>query len=474
MSKQKIVFGTGGWRTLIGQGFDKTNVLKVVAAISEVFKGAVVYISYDHRFLSVEAANWAAEYLLSRDHIVHYSDQPIPTPVHMHYVLKQQLEIGLMITASHNPYLYNGIKVIVKEGRDAPLELTQKLEKIANSFTESQLLIDDQKVDRSNLINVNPIKNYVNDVIRLIDIERIKTRDFRVLIDPMHGVSRDTLQMLLAQGYVLVDFINEEQDAFFGSKMPAPEENVLELLKMKIIHDGKYDFGIATDADADRVALIDDKGRYLDANTILSLIYDYLLSYTTHRGAVVRNTTTTHLLDDIASNFNQQSYEVPVGFKQISQTMTKYDALLGGESSGGIALRNHIHGKDGIFVALIIFEMLSASGRKLSQLVDRLHQKYGKYYSSEIRVNFAEKQKAEFLKFIENYEIFELRGLEIKNVSRNDGLKIVYSEGSWVSLRLSGTEPLFRAVVESRNKDTKRRIKYNIINLLERELNAIA
>lgn len=466
-----IEFGTGGWREVIGVNFTKVNIQKIVTAVSLLYPEEPILVSYDHRFLSKEAASWSVEILKSRNHLVHFSSNPIPTPVHMHYVMEQGLKIGLMITASHNPAIYNGIKVIVEGGRDAPQEVTREIEKTANALDVEELITNTKNSNHlNNLMHVKPIISYIESVLGLVDINLIKKRNFRVLLDTMHGVSKDTMSMLLGNAFVMVDIINGEHDALFGGQTPAPELDTLEVLRMKIRNSDQYNFGIATDADSDRIAIIDDTGRYLDANTILALLYEHLLSSTNHKGDVVRNITTTHLLDEIASNYNQKSHEVPVGFKYIGEAMRKYDAVLGGESSGGIAFKTHIQGKDGIFSAMLVLEMLSQSGLSLSEMVDRLYRKYGMFYRKDYTVHLdkALQNIEDKLKEIES--LFYITGLEVRKISYLDGIKIYYSEGSWLSVRASGTEPLLRLISESRNKETCARIIQQAKDVIDKEL----
>lgn len=465
-----IKFGTGGWREIIGDKFTKQNVQRIVLSISLLYPKEPLLISYDHRFLSKEAAEWCEDILKRRGHLVHFSSNPIPTPVHMHYVMKQELKLGLMITASHNPALYNGIKVIVKGGKDAPEYITTEIEELANELNPDALLKDLHKHDVIESIQVQPMIEYVESVLGLVDTSLIKKRNFRVLLDSMHGVSKDTMSMLLANSFVLVDIINGERDTLFGGITPAPELEALEVLRMKVRNSNRYDFGIATDADADRLAIVDDLGRYLDANTILALLYEHLLSSTEYKGDVVRNVTTTHLLDEIAQNYNYEAHEVPVGFKHISAEMKKYNAILGGESSGGIAFKTHIKGKDGIFSAMLVLEMLSQSGLPLSHMVDRLNKKYGMFYKSEYIIQLDNFNLNITERIMEIEKRFFIKGIEVNNITHLDGLKINYSDGSWLSVRPSGTEPILRLVSESRNERTSERIVQQAKEVIYEEL----
>ena len=372
-----IKFGTGGWRAIIGEEFTKENIQKLALAMSlkikaEHVENKPVVIGYDRRFLSKEAVIWSCEIFGQQGIKVLFVDRSSPTPLIMFYVMKHDLSYGMMVTASHNPAIYNGIKVFTKGGRDADEHQTADIERYLEQA--DKLYVPDPEengqmpphayqelVKNGQVVEMNPMNEYLDNIISLINLDAIRERDLRIAIDPMYGVSLTALCTILSIARCTVEAINSQHDTLFGGKMPAPTENTLRNLQNYVL-DRYCDIGIATDGDADRLGVIDDKGHYLHANTILVMLYYYLLKYRGWRGPAVRNLSTTHVLDKVAESFGQKCYEVPVGFKYISAKMQETDAIIGGESSGGLTVKGHIHGKDGIYAASLLVEMMAVSG----------------------------------------------------------------------------------------------------------------
>ncbi|MBO4954704.1 MAG: phosphoglucomutase/phosphomannomutase family protein, partial [Clostridia bacterium] len=326
-----IKFGTGGWRAIIGDEFIKENICLLAQAVAEDMepgKDAVV-IGYDRRFLSDTAAIWASEVFAGNGIKVWFVDRIAPTPLVMFGVKDLETKYGMAITASHNPAAYNGIKLFTAGGRDASAETTVKFEEIlAKGVTVKAMPFEEGQ--EKGLIEMADIYNrYIDSIIDMIDMKAIRKKQLKILLDPMFGVSRTSLQTVLMTARCDVDIINDRHDALFGGKLPAPTENTLSDLRDRVVQE-HYDLGIATDGDADRIGIIDRDGNYIKPNEILALLYYYLMKYKGQRGAVVRNIATTHLLDRIAEDFGQQCLEVPVGFKHISSGMEETDAIIGG------------------------------------------------------------------------------------------------------------------------------------------------
>ena len=378
-----VKFGTGGWRAIIGEEFTKENIQKLALAIclkmkEEGVENQGVVMGYDRRFLSKEAIIWSCEIFGNQGIRVWFVNRSSPTPLVMFYVMKHELSYGMMVTASHNPAIYNGIKVFIYGGRDADERQTAEIEyylEQAEKLYEPNEQENGQMppasylelVRRGMVREINPMNEYLDNIISVINMDAIKERDLRVAIDPMYGVSLTALSTILSVARCTIETINSRHDTLFGGKMPAPTERTLRNLQNYVL-DRYCDIGIATDGDADRLGVIDDQGHYLHANGILVMLYYYLLKYKGWRGPAVRNLATTHVLDKVAESFGQKCYEVPVGFKHISAKMQETDAIIGGESSGGLTVKGHIHGKDGIYAAALLVEMIAVSGKKLSEI----------------------------------------------------------------------------------------------------------
>lgn len=449
-----IQFGTGGWRAFIGEEFTKDNVRLVAQALSNIMineqaqeKGFV--IGYDRRFLSDKAGKWFAEVIAANGIKVSFIDRFVPTPIVMFQAKEMGCIYSACITASHNPADYNGIKVFIEGGRDADEIITQKIEQQIAHLTQQ----DVSSVDFEEALNdgcieiINPMNNFVDSIIDKIDMASIKKANLRVLIDPMFGVAKNALQTVLISARCDVDVINDGENPSFGGLMPSPNAATLYRLKHLVAHDG-YDIGIGTDGDADRLGIIDEKGHFIHPNEVLLLLYYYLLEYKGWKGSVVRNIATTHLLDKVAADHGEKSFEVPVGFKHISSQMEADDSLLGGESSGGLTIRGHIKGKDGVFASSLLVEMISVTGKKLSEMLDEIYAKYGYAYTAEGDCTFkASEKEALYNKIYIEKQLPEFEH-EIEKVSYEDGAKVYFKNGGWVIARFSGTEPLLRILLK--------------------------
>lgn len=299
---------------------------------------------------------------------------------------------------------------------------------------------------------INPMNEYLDNILSVINVDAIRKRDLRVAVDPMYGVSLTALSTILAVARCTVETINAQHDTLFGGKMPAPAQDTLKNLQNYVL-DRYCDIGIATDGDADRLGVIDDKGHYLHANQILVMLYYYLLKYKGWRGDAVRNLATTHMLDKVAESFGQKCYEVPVGFKYISAKMQETDAIIGGESSGGLTVKGHIHGKDGIYAASLLVEMIAVTGKSLSEIVKDIEDQYGETHMEERSYRFTAEEKARIQKvLLEEQKLPELP-FEVSRVSYQDGCKVYFKNGGWVSARFSGTEPLLRIFCEMEKEE---------------------
>ena len=454
-----IKFGTGGWRAVIGEDFICENIRLVAAGILQLAKEEnktekPIIIGYDRRFLSENGAKWVAETLAAGGITVLFLNRSAPTPLIMHTVKDKELHYGIEITASHNPSNYNGIKLIVDEGRDAPLETTGRLEEIINSIKSPKYIEFECAVDEGKIQYLHsPFNKFLDDIIDLLDMKALRERGLRVLFDTMHGSGAYPLQVIFHTARCTIDTMNLNKDAYFGGMMPAPTKKTLSALNDSVIN-GKYDLGIAMDGDGDRLGIIDSNGRFISANEILCLLYYYLVKYKGWTGPVVRNLATTHMLDRIAEDFGEKCYEVPVGFKYISSKIDEVDAVLGGESSGGLTVRGHIHGKDSVYAASLFAEMISVTGKTATEMFEELELKYGKFEMVEDNLRFAPELKDKINDIIFNQKKLPNFKKEVVRVNYEDGCKVYFEDDSFVICRFSGTEPLLRIFAESSTAET--------------------
>ena len=454
-----IQFGTGGWRAIIADGFTKENIRLVAAGLAALMEkeglaGATVCVGYDRRFLSKESACWASEVLAGYGYHVFVVNRSAPTPLIMYTVKRLELPYGMAITASHNPAIYNGIKVFTRGGRDADKTVTGKIEaEIARIAPEDVKSVDYEEALRLGLVQEGyPFNEYIDSILSFLNVDAIKNSRLRIAIDPMYGVSQSSLRTILMTCRCDVDVIHEQHDTLFGGRMPAPSEGALKMLSDYVVEQ-KCALGLATDGDADRLGVIDEHGRYLHPNTLLVLLYYYLLKYRGWSGPCVRNNSTTHLLDRVAGAMGQECYEVPVGFKHISAKMAETNAIIGGESSGGMAVRGHIAGKDGIYAAALLVEMLAVTGKSISELYREITDQYGTlcYAEESFTMTAARKQELQELLY-EKQQVPDFPNT-VERVSCEDGCKVFFADGSWIICRFSGTEPLLRMSAEGENPE---------------------
>ncbi len=450
-----IQFGTGGWRAIIGDNFTKDNIIKVAQSLANLMKKEAaaekgLVIGYDKRFLSDRAAKWISEVFAGNQIKVYFIRRVAPTPLVMFSVKTIGTAYGVAVTASHNPAEYNGIKVFTKGGKDADIEVTNKMEADIHGMTAADIKMKpfEDAVQEGLIQLIHPFNDYIDTIISMIDMESIRKQDLRILVDPMYGVSKTALQTLLMTARCEIDTIHDSHDPGFGGRMPSPSEETLRHLRNLVV-EKQYDLGIGTDGDADRLGIIDETGVYIHPNMIMSLLYYYLLNYKNWRGPVVRNIATTHLLDAIARDAGEECYEVPVGFKHISKKMAETDAVIGGESSGGLTIRGHIKGKDGIFAAALLVEMICVTGKRLGEMMRELEEKFGSFRMEEANLAFHPKEKERLVKLLFEERKLPVFHAEIDHVSYLDGVKVYFKDNSWIIARFSGTEPLIRIFAES-------------------------
>ena len=453
-----VHFGTGGWRAIIGDEFTRANIQILAKAMCRKMKAEGVadspmVIGYDRRFLSKETVFWTCEVFAKEGIKVLFINRSVPTPVVMFYVMKHNLPYGMMVTASHNPALYNGVKVFTAGGRDANAEVTKNIEgyirKVEEEYAGKPVpsMPYEDALKAGLVTEFNPLNEYLDNIIERINMKAIRDAHLHIALDPMYGVSLTSLKIILYTARCDMDLINDAHDTLFGGHMPAPNANTLRALQTYVI-DHKCDIGLATDGDGDRIGVIDDRGRYLHANDILVILYYYLVKYKGWHGPVVRNLSTTHILDRVAEDFGEKCYEVPVGFKYVSAKMQETDAVLGGESSGGLTVRGHINGKDGVYAAMLLVEMLAVTGKKISEILDDIHKEYGTSHMEEHAFRMTPARKQEIYKELMEERKLPEFGEAVDHVSYMDGCKVYFKNNGWISARFSGTEPLLRIFCE--------------------------
>lgn len=450
-----IRFGTGGWRAVISEGFTMHNVSRLSQALAnkiirEDQERRGVLIGYDRRFLSDRAAEVSAEVFAGNNIHVTLVAEDAPTPLINFATCLKEAAFGLAYTASHNPPEYNGLKVFHTDGSLLLTEETEEIEQEANALTLNDIVkLDlDLAIEAGIVQREDFTQRYVDSVEAQVDMDAIRAAGLRVIFDPMYGVGEVAINMVLTEARCRVRIIHERHDPLFGGRSPAPSMDALRLLSTYVKDEG-YDLGLATDGDADRVAVIDERGEYVSVNDLLLLIYHYLHEVRGQKGGVVRNIATTHLLDRLAARFEESSVEVPVGFKYVTQAMIEHNALLGGESSGGITIRGHILGKDGVLASALIIEMMARTGKYISQLLQEVYDLTGRLYAIEENAPATPEMRIVVPDRLRKVQVDRILGCPVLRISHMDGFKFYLENDNWVMLRFSGTEALLRIFSEA-------------------------
>ncbi len=449
-----IQFGTGGWRAVIGDNFTRANIERIAAALArrmvrENCAEQGICVGYDRRFLSREACIWFSEVLAGEGVRVWFVNLNCPTPQIMFTVQRRELPYGAMITASHNPAIWNGIKLFTAGGRDATEDITRPIQDEANALDPEKILRTDfeKALAGGTIVFTDPRDEYLDSILSQIRIDAIRKKHPRIVLDPMFGVSLSGLQTILYTCRCDVDVINDRHDAFFGRHLPAPTPATLVDLQQAVLEHHAA-VGIATDGDADRLGIVDEQGRYVSANEVLVLLYYYLLAFRGWKGAAVRNIATTHLLDRVAAAYGQTCVEVPVGFKHISAGMEAHDALIGGESSGGLTVRGHIRGKDGLYAASLLLEMLCVTGKPISRLIQEIYDRFGEAHMAEYDWALTPETRENIYQRIMVMRELPVLSRPVEKVSYMDGCKVYLRDG-WVVVSFAGTEPRVRIFAEA-------------------------
>ena len=440
-----IKFGTDGWRGVMARDFTFTNVRRMAQAVSDYLKsqhprpkGPTAIVGYDHRFQSENYAAEIARVLEGNGLKVLLSEEPLPTPA-ISFLTRKTKALGLVVTASHNPPSYNGIK-LKTDGRAAPESLTSSVE----SF------IDRANPARNGKIRTQSFrKDYLDHLRSRIDPAPLAARlKSPIAVDYMYGSAAGLMGHLIKKEKLIE--LHAHRDPLFGGRPPEPvEANLAELKKTVLAR--KAAFGVALDGDADRVAIIDDKGRYLSPCQIFPMILEYLISSRKIAGKIVQSVSMGYLAGRIAAAHHLPFEELPVGFKYVGEQLASGAAAFGGEESGGYAWKGGLPERDGLLTALLFLEMCVKTKKTVSQLWGEIEKKYGKSHFTRVdfHIHRAAVNKTAFTTKVQKKLPKKICGLPIKNVLTIDGIKVILEGDSWILMRPSGTEPLVRTYAES-------------------------
>lgn len=451
-----IRFGTDGWRAVIADEFTFAAVRAVAGAYSAVLTRRIpgrrprVVVGFDRRFESDTFARVAGDELTRRGVDVSIARYPVPTPAVSWAIVDLAADGGFVVTASHNPPSYNGVKIKTRSGSSAPPALCREIEAVLEG-QEAPPRGD----ARGELREFDPIDSYLARLGRLVAVDRIRGAGLTVVADAMFGPTAGLLPRLLHSDSTDVVEINTAHNPLFpGLTGPEPIERNLARLK-KVVVDGGAQIGVALDGDGDRLALVDGRGNYLPAQRTFALLARYMLDVRRDRRPIVKSATGSAMIDVLAARAGVTVLETPTGFSHISETMIAQNASLGGEESGGFAFGFHIPERDGLLAALLILDYTIQSGKHLSALVAELPELVGDWAYRRIDVPVQLEAMDTLRSRLKALEVpAAFAGRPVRRVSDIDGVKIVLEDSSWLLLRTSGTEPLLRLLAEAHDPET--------------------
>ena len=463
-----IRFGTDGWRGVIAEDFTFANARIVAQAIAryavrgeDARKGLLV--GYDHRFASDRVAADLAHVISSTGTPVWLADKPCPTPAISLLVRQRGAAGGLMVTASHNPYSWNGIKYKASYGSSAlPSIVAQIEQEMAWLGDHSPSPLPPQ----TKLIQpLEPRAPYLETLEKLIDWNRLRESKFRFLSDPMHGSAAGLLRELFNRNGVACEEIRGTRDPRFGGVHPEPIEPHIDALRQAVLA-GKYDCGFCSDGDGDRIGAIDRDGSFINPHQIFSMLVWHLAGTRNLAGDIAKTFSVTKLIDKLAAKFGRKLHEVPIGFKYICELMLEKNILIGGEESGGIGTCLYLPERDATVSALFLAELMAWHGKTLGQLLAALHAEFGEFHYGRVDLDVTRAQKEQAVAHFSSDGVAQLGAWPITRRENMDGIKLYLADFGWVLIRASGTENLLRVYSETSRREVTRQVLAAVSDLV--------
>jgi len=455
-----IRFGTDGWRGVIAEDFTFANARIVARAIAryvvrceDARKGVI--IGYDHRFVSDGIAATVAEVISASGTPVFLADKPCPTPAVSLLVRQRRAAGGLMITASHNPYQWNGIKYKASYGSSALPSIVTQIEKDLDVVQKESV---PPLPPRKNLIQpLEPRAPYLDTLEKLVDWQRLRGAKLRFVSDVMHGSATGLLAELFRRNGITCDEIRGAHDPRFGGVHPEPIEPHIEALRQALLG-GKFDAGWCADGDGDRIGAIDRDGTFVNPHQIFALLVWHLAGTRNLPGDIAKTFSVTKLIDKLAAKFGRKLHETPIGFKYICELMLEQNILIGGEESGGIGTNLYIPERDATVSALFLAELVAWHGKSLGELLAVLHAEFGEYHYGRVDLALKPGQKEKAIAHFSNDKLSRILDLPVVRREDMDGIKLYLGETGWLMVRASGTESLLRVYSETGKRETTRRV----------------
>ncbi|MFU8796945.1 MAG: phosphoglucomutase/phosphomannomutase family protein [Dehalococcoidia bacterium] len=464
-----IKFGTDGWRGIIAEDFTFDNVRICAQAVAEYLKsdrldGRGLVIGYDTRFASEDFAASSAEVVAGNNIGVRLCVRPAPTPVVSFAVRATDSAGGIIITASHNPGSWNGFKYKSEDGASAPTEIISRIEANVAALAQAsppELSAPMKGVRRLALAEavkgklieyIDPAPSYLGHLGRLVDLEGLRGQKLNIVVDSMYGAGIGYFSTVLEDGNLDITEINGERNPAFPGIQPEPiARNLTDLSRLVV--ERSADVGLATDGDADRIGIVDEKGQFLTQHQVFALLCLYFLEVRGERGPIVKTLTSTTMLSRLGELFDVPVYETAVGFKYVAPVMTERNAMIGGEESGGYGFRGHVPERDGILAGLYFLDFMAKTGKTPSQLLDYLYSKVGPHHYERMDFHVSAEDRESIIDRLSCAVPDSIAGSKVTGVDTADGFRFFLSDGTWLLIRFSGTEPLVRIYSEAESID---------------------
>jgi phosphomannomutase len=452
-----IRFGTDGWRGIIGREFTFANVRRVVQAICDHYRSQGArhaVVGYDNRFLARRFAEEACSVLLGNDLTVLLAEHPQTTPAVSCQVVKRGADFGLILTASHNPPTFQGVKIKTSSGASAGDDVTRSVEALVDRTAPRRLAPADG-VGMGRLEFAPFTRAHLDRMTAVADLARIRASGLQVVVDSMHGVGGRIVEDLLAGSSTAVHTLRGERDPLFGGQPPEPTRSRLRPLLEAVPATGSA-LGFGTDGDADRVAAVDETGAFLSPLRLVAVLALHLIRRRGIAGGLAKTFANTLYLDRIAAAEGRPFHCLPVGFKHIANLLERGELAIGGEESGGIGFAGYLPERDGVLAGLLLMEAVAMAGKSLSALVADLTHEFGDYHYDRIDLPDPDGALQEAARRLAEEPPDRVGGLAVRNVDTLDGLKLCLGDAGWLLLRRSGTEPILRIYAEALSADRLR------------------
>jgi alpha-D-glucose phosphate-specific phosphoglucomutase len=464
-----VHFGTSGWRGIIGRELTFRGVRIVAQAIVDILRQDEaplnrIVIGYDTRMLSEKFARAAAELIASNGVAVELAERDIPSPVLACAVIDRQAAAGMIFTGSHNPPEYNGLKVYTRQGILAPSEFTDRIEERCRQLEGD---FDDTFLPQSDLVgSCNPKPAYLERLQKLIDWEAIRSSKLEIVVDPLFGTTREYLDHILLENEVPVTVIHNTRDPYFGGYAPDCTSENLSRLRDTMRRSGAQ-LGLATDGDGDRFGILDQGARMVDSCQALALVLDYLARRRGLTGGVGRTLATSNLIDAVAAEHGLEVIETTVGFKHFGPMLLDGTLEYASEESAGLAWSKHLPERDGLLPCLLVAEMVAVEGKSLVELMGELSARVGTFAFRRTQIPLSDRSRQILERGIKR-DWKRLNGRKVVDIDRRDGLKLIFEGGSWILIRVSGTEPKIRLYAEGRSSEEQRHLMYAVRQLFSK------